>query len=154
MSIERHRTDPILATMAVDDLDEILAIERVSFPTPWTRENFRHEIESNAHAWNVVLREEGRLAAYACCYLIAGELQINVLAVDPARRRRGHASRLLDDLLGGARGRGAVRASLEVRPSNLAALALYGSHGFEPTGRRKGYYADTGEDAILMARPL
>jgi [ribosomal protein S18]-alanine N-acetyltransferase len=154
MSIGRRRTEPMLSAMALDDLDEILAIERVSFPTPWTQENFRHEIESNAHAWNVVLREDGRVAAYACCYLIAGELQINVLAVDPARRRCGYASRLLDDLLAGARGRGAVRASLEVRPSNLAALALYGSRGFEPTGRRRGYYADTGEDAILMARSL
>jgi ribosomal-protein-alanine N-acetyltransferase len=140
--------------MRVADLPTVLSIERRSYPTPWTEENFRQEIESNPHAWNLVLEQEGELRAYASCHFVAGELQINDIAVDPDARRRGIGGRLLDELLARARRGGASRATLEVRPSNAAARELYARRGFFEAGRRRGYYADTGEDAILMERAL
>lgn len=143
-----------LEPLGIADLPAVLAIESASFPSPWTEENFRHEILANPRAWNVVLRDGGVVAAYACCYLVADELQINDLAVDPDRRSRGWGGAILDALLAEARARGASRATLEVRPSNAAGRRLYRSRGFRAVGRRPGYYADTGEDALLMERPL
>ena len=144
----------MIRAMVTADLPEVLAIERASYPTPWTEENFRHEIEANPLAWNLVVDGPDGVSAYACCYLVAGELQINDIAVHPDARRRGLGGWLLDEILERATRRGARRATLEVRPSNAAARALYGSRGFAVSGRRPGYYADSGEDAILMDRLL
>jgi len=144
----------VIEDMTLDDVPDVLEIERRSFPNPWTEENFRHEIEANPVAVNRVLREEGDLAGYVSAYLVAGELQINDIAVAPDRRRRGLARLLLDDVLALARERGAALATLEVRPSNVAARALYAARGFVETGRRTGYYPESGEDALLMELPL
>jgi len=140
--------------MRLADLPAVLAIERVSYPTPWTEANFRQEIVANPHAWNLVVEDASGIAAYACCYLVADELQINDIAVRPDARRRGIGGRLLDEILAGAGARGARKATLEVRPSNRAARALYAARGFAVSGRRPGYYADSGEEAILMERCL
>lgn len=136
------------------DLDEVLAIERASFPTPWSRESFLFEIEENPFAWNVVLREGRRVVAYACLWVVDLELKINNIAVHPGARRRGFGRRLLREVLERGRARGCVEAALEVRPSNDAARELYRSFGFRDVGRRKGYYQDTREDAILMSADL
>ena len=140
--------------MTLDDVPEVLAIERRSFATPWTEENFRHEVEANPVALNRVLRADGAVAGYVSAYLIAGELQINDIAVAPEMRRRGFGRRLLDDVLAIAQERAAVVATLEVRPSNAAARALYAARGFVEAGRRPGYYPESGEDALLLELPL
>jgi [ribosomal protein S18]-alanine N-acetyltransferase len=140
--------------MTVADLPLVLAIELQSFTTPWTEANFRHEIEGNPLAWNLVARAEGRVVAFACAYVVADELMINDLAVDAFHRRRGVARALLRHLADGARLRGCRRATLEVRLGNESARALYESVGFRVVGRRPGYYADTGEDALLLTFPL
>jgi ribosomal-protein-alanine N-acetyltransferase len=140
--------------MSVADLPRVLAVERASFPTPWTEDNFRHEIERNPRAWNVVAYEAADLVGFACAYVVAGELMINDVAVDPGHRRRGVGRALVVHLLDGARLRRCHRATLEVRPSNAAARRLYEELGFAASGRRRGYYADTGEDAVLMSRAL
>lgn len=136
------------------DLDDVLAIERVSFPTPWTREHFLAELRSVVARLPVVRDDAGRVIAYACAWEVAGELQINDVAVHPEWRRRGLARTILTGLIDEARRRGCARATLEVRPSNGAARDLYASLGFRETGRRRAYYADTGEDAVLMTLPL
>jgi ribosomal-protein-alanine N-acetyltransferase len=140
--------------MTIADLPRVLAIERNSFTSPWTEANFRYEIDENPMAWNLVGRADGELVAFACAHIVADELMINDLAVDPSARRRGLGGRLLGHMLEGARLRGCRRATLEVRLSNAPARALYEAFGFEIVGRRRGYYADTGEDAILLARAL
>ena len=149
-------TRPNLAIepMTVADLPRVVAIERESFTTPWTEESFRREIEGNPLSWNLVLRAEGALVAFACAYIVADELMINDLAVDAAHRRRGIARELLRYLIDGARRRGCGRATLEVRVENVPARTLYEGFGFEVVGRRPGYYADTGEDALLLTLPL
>jgi [ribosomal protein S18]-alanine N-acetyltransferase len=144
----------VIDAMTVDDLQSVLEIERASFPSPWTEANFRHEIDDNPFAWNVVARAGATVVAFACAYVVAEELMINDLAVDRAWRRRGAARALLSHLIAGASSRACRRATLEVRPGNEAARALYSSFGFVLVGRRAGYYADTGEDALLLSRPL
>ncbi|HEX4825024.1 MAG TPA: ribosomal protein S18-alanine N-acetyltransferase [Candidatus Polarisedimenticolaceae bacterium] len=150
MSEDALRVD----SMTIAELPDVLAIERASFDTPWTEENFRHEIERNPRAWNVVARRGGTVVGFACAYLVAGELMINDVAVAPIERRSGVGRAIVTHLLDGAKGRRCRRATLEVRPSNVGARRLYEDLGFEAVGRRRGYYSDTGEDAVLMARSL
>lgn len=140
--------------MTVADLPGVLAIEQASFPSPWTEANFLHEIENNPLAWNLVARAGGRVVAFACCYIVGDELMLNDLAVDPSLRRGGIGGMLLGHLIEGARGRGCRRLTLEVRPSNRPARALYEAFGFASVGLRRHYYADTGEDALLLACAL
>jgi ribosomal-protein-alanine N-acetyltransferase len=139
-----------LEVMTEADLDQVLAIERTSFPTPWTRENFEFEIRSNPFARNFVVRAGTEVVAYACVWVIGDELKINDVAVAAARRGRGLGSELLRQILERGRAEGCVEAELEVRPSNLHARRLYEAHGFREARRRKGYYQDTREDAIVM----
>ena len=141
-------------TMRTSDLDAVLAIEHASFPSPWAREHFLHEIRGNPHAYNPVVRASGRVVAYACTWIVAGTLEINNIAVEPSHRRHGYARALLERAIERAVLQGCARAILEVRPSNEGAKRLYASFGFREVGRRSRYYEDNGEDAILMARVL
>jgi len=143
-----------LAPMTPEDLDEVLEIERLSFKTPWSRAAFRYEIVQNRVARCVVVRAEGRLAGYLCLWEIGHEIHITNLAVHPHRRGQGLARALLQATLEDGRARGVTLAFLEVRPSNVEALGLYESLGFSVIGRRKGYYFDTGEDALVMETRL
>jgi ribosomal-protein-alanine N-acetyltransferase len=140
--------------MTIDDLESVLTIERSSFQTPWSDAAFRHEIEANPLAWNVVARAGRLVVGFVCAYVIADELMINDLAVAGSHRRKGVGRALLAEVITGARTRGCRRATLEVRPSNAGARALYDAFGFVTVGRRRGYYADSGEDALLLARDL
>lgn len=143
-----------VAAMVEDDLDEVLAIERVSYPTPWTRESFLFELRHNPFAWNVVARLEGRVVGYVSAWRTDRELRINNIAIRPDARGRGLGRELLGWLLREATARGCREASLEVRPSNRVARSLYESFGFREVSRRRGYYQDNHEDAIVMALEL
>ncbi len=145
---------PNLAPMTLDDLDEVLEIERASFKTPWSRGAFRYELTQNRVARSVVVRLGGQVAGYLCLWEIGHEIHITNLAVHPSSRRRGIARTLLGHVLEGARRSSVELVFLEVRPTNVEALALYESFGFRVIGRRKGYYFDTGEDALVMEARL
>ena len=142
------------APMAVSDLDQVLDIERASFPTPWTRAAFCYEIEQNKVARCTVLRDRRGIVGYLCLWEIGHEIHITNLAVHPEWRRRAVARQLLGAALAEGVARGVTLAFLEVRPSNTRALALYESLGFQVIGRRNGYYFDTGEDALVMEARL
>jgi ribosomal-protein-alanine N-acetyltransferase len=137
--------------MEPEDVDAIVEIERRAFTRPWRREHFLFEIEKNRWAVNRVVRVEGRVAAYTCCWVLHGELKINDFAVLEEFRGKGLGRWLLQELLDDARERGCSWASLEVRENNDPALALYRRAGFEEIGRRKNYYEGDGEDALVMA---
>lgn len=144
-----------LGDMSVADLDDVLAIERASFATPWTREQFLHEIEGNPIARNPVLRDlSGRVAAFACIWIVAPELHLNDFAVAPALRGRGLGRTLLGFVLEIGRRERCGSVTLEVRPSNGPAIRLYRRFGFLQVGLRRAYYSDSGEDAVLMERTL
>ena len=140
--------------MRAGDLDEVLAIERASFTMPWSRGAFLYEIEQNRVAHCHVVREGGGIIGYLCVWEIADEVHVTNIAIHPAYRRRGIARELLTGLIADARARDLRLIVLEVRPSNHEAIALYESFNFRVTGRRRGYYYDTGEDALVMETRL
>ena len=138
-------------------------LERRCFTLPWSEDQCRAAFAQPAFA-AFGLWEGPRLAAYISLYLLGapaspdyapcGELEILNLAVEPESRRRGLGRRLLLLALQAGRKMGMQKALLEVREHNVAALALYRACGFAEAGRRRRYYADTGEDALVLERPL
>jgi ribosomal-protein-alanine N-acetyltransferase len=140
--------------MRPEDLDEVLAIERASFSMPWSRGAFLYEMQQNRVARCWVMREDGRVIGYLCLWEIADELHITNIAVHPSFRRQGVGRALLGGVLDDARERRLRLVVLEVRPSNTEARTLYERFGFRVIGRRRGYYYDTGEDALVMEADL
>jgi ribosomal-protein-alanine N-acetyltransferase len=140
-----------LDRMRPEDLDEVLAIERASFTMPWSRGAFLYEMQQNrvARCW-VARDEDMRVAGYLCLWEVSDEVHVTNVAVRPSARRQGVARALLGSVIDNARARGFKIVVLEVRPSNHHALTLYESFGFRVVGRRRGYYYDTGEDALVM----
>ena len=135
------------------DLDGIVALEGVSFTNPWSRELLARELSESAVSRLYVLRTSERaVAAFCLCWLIVDELHINTIAVDPAFRRRGLATRLMRHIMAEAARDGARRATLEVRRSNAAAIALYERLGFAVCAVRPGYYHAPDEDALILWR--
>ncbi len=135
------------------DLDAVVAIERASFSDPWSRGSFRALVGA-AHVYFPVVTSGTELDAFAIALFAADEGELANLAVAPASRGRGRGARLLDDVLAVAAVRGARTVWLEVRESNVAARALYGSRGFMEVGRRRRYYDDPVEDALVLRRGL
>ena len=140
--------------MSLADLDEVVGIENVSFPTPWKREHFLHEMKRNPHAWCVVLESRDSVVAYAATWILVDEVHVNEIAVRPDLRGRGIGRRFLARILEEARKKGCKRACLEVRPSNRSARKMYENLGFRETDMRRGYYSDTGEDALVLTADL
>jgi len=139
-----------ISDMRLSDIDEVLEIEKLCFPTPWTRRAFVSELNENVYAHYIVARSNGRLAGYAGMWVILEEAHITNIAVHPAYRRQGLGWLLLHELMERARVRHATAMTLEVRTSNLVAQTMYTRAGFQVRGLRKGYYTDTKEDAIVM----
>lgn len=137
------------------DLDEILAIERVTFPAPWSRTLFERELET-PFARSFVAREKdnGGILGYLCFWLVDRETHILNLAVHPRYRGMGIGARLLRSGLEYSRNQGVHQITLEVRRSNYKAISLYRDFHFQPQGVRRRYYTDTGEDAIIMGLDL
>src|SRR4051812_48666241 len=137
--------------MRISDILAVMEIDRQSLPTPWSEFVWREELSSPFSLY-LVLEEEGTLSGHIGLKLIFGEAHIMTLAVHPERRRRGFARTLIKAALAAPVSAGVKRVYLEVRPSNLAARALYCSLGFGETGVRPSYYGD--EDALLMTLDL
>jgi len=145
-----------LRKMVAADLEQVHALDEASFPTPWPAKSFRFELEENkaAHLWVAEeTTEEGQkgIIGVIVVWLLVDEAHIATIAVDSAHRRQGIASQLIFIVLSHLVEKGAIEATLEVRENNFAAQALYGGFGFKPVGRRRAYYKDSGEDAIIMA---
>jgi ribosomal-protein-alanine N-acetyltransferase len=147
MVITDHLT---IKPMHVEDIGSVLEIEQMSFPTPWPRDAYLHELKDNRLACYLVAREFNRIIGYAGMWVILDEAHVTTIAVDPVHRRRRIGERLLVALIDEAMRRGARWVTLEVRKSNLGAQSLYRKYGFKDIGIRKGYYSDNREDAIVM----
>jgi ribosomal-protein-alanine acetyltransferase/tRNA threonylcarbamoyl adenosine modification protein YeaZ len=149
----RHRAaaaDPVTLRPFRDaDIPEVAAVERRVFSDPWPESFFRGEL-GQPLVYARVAERGGALAGYCIAWLGAGTAHLGNLAVVPETRRRGVATALLLDLLARVREGDVDTLTLEVRASNFAAQALYRAHGFRLAGLRRGYYSDTGEDALLM----
>jgi ribosomal-protein-alanine N-acetyltransferase len=145
---------PRYRRMVADDLDAITEIERAIYPHPWTRGNFADSLSAGYHCW--VIECAGHMAGYAVIMIAAGEAHLLNLSVAAAWQRRGIGREALHFITKLARDYGAAKILLEVRPSNTAAIALYGVAGFAEIAVRRGYYpaGDTREDAVVMQLTL
>jgi len=145
---------PRLAAMHEHDLEEVLAVEKAIYTHPWTRGNFCDSLRAGyeCRTW----RLEGELVGYFVLLLAAGEAHLLNLSIAARHQRSGHGRALLREASDLARRRGARSLFLEVRPSNLAAQALYTRFGFRRIGLRRGYYpAHSGrEDALVLTLAL
>jgi tRNA threonylcarbamoyl adenosine modification protein TsaD/ribosomal-protein-alanine acetyltransferase len=136
--------------MRETDVQRVAAIERASFPRPWSGGMFLDELVQGRSRYWVVLDSVWGILGYAGLMQVEDEGHIMNLAVREDARGMGLGSALLADLLDEATRRGLGRVTLEVRPSNAPAIRLYRSAGFSDAGRRPGYYADSGEDGVIM----
>ncbi len=140
---------PHLRRMEAQDLPSVMEIDASCLPRPWSAAIWRGELAS-PYGLYLVIEDRGEVLGHIGVRHVLGELHITTIAVRPEYRRRGHARALIGAAL--AAYPNADRAHLEVRPTNRAALTLYGSLGFRTTGRRPRYYGD--EDALLMTLNL
>ena len=132
-----------------EDAEAVANIERESFPTPWSREDFWREA-SNDFACYIVALDNAEIIGFGGCWISFEEAQVTNIALTSVQRGRGLGKALMARLMRAAAARGAERMTLEVRPSNTPALRLYEGLGFAAVGIRKKYYQDNDEDAILM----
>jgi [ribosomal protein S18]-alanine N-acetyltransferase len=153
MRVERLR-DAGADTDIDADIDAIVGLEAESFTNPWTRETIVWELRNSDVTRVYLLRDddEATVRAFCVCWVIFDELHINTLAVAPDSRRSGLATFLLRHVMAEAAAEGARKATLEVRASNNAALALYTRLGFHVAARRPSYYTQPEEDALILRR--
>lgn len=172
------QTPFVLRPMHIEDIPQVLAIDRTSFPISWSAKTYEFEISNHDTSHLAVLELPdnsppaprgiravlqrllgehltGIVVGYGGCWIIAGEAHISTIAVHPNFRGRGLGELLLIGMLQRALAWKSDYSVLEVRESNLTAQALYEKYEYTVVGRRKGYYRDNGEDALLMEiRPL
>ncbi|MDO9302882.1 MAG: ribosomal protein S18-alanine N-acetyltransferase [Anaerolineales bacterium] len=140
----------VIRKMTLDDVEQVVALDRMSFSLPWPVSSFRYELTENLASRCWVAELDGCIAAMLVAWLIVDEIHIATIATHPDFRKQGIGEKLLSFTLQSAKDEGAITSFLEVREGNDAALMMYQKFGYVESGRRKGYYLDNGEDAILM----
>ena len=131
------------------DLPNVIAIERRAFPTPWSLAMFVLEL-SKPEGICLAAQRDGQLVGYTICSRFDQVWHIMNVSVDPDLQRRGIATTLIEAVI--ARVGAGAQITLEVRPTNVGAIALYQQFGFLAAGTRPRYYQDNGEDAMIMWR--
>lgn len=150
----------VINRMTVEDLPQVMAIENVSFPMPFTENLFRMELNLNvAHLYvargkRVSGGGEDAVLGYIDYWLVEKEIHVITIAAHPSFRRCRIGTALMDSMLKEAREKSVTLVTLDVRPSNEAAIRLYRKFGFEETGVRWHYYQDNGENALVMSLKL
>jgi [ribosomal protein S18]-alanine N-acetyltransferase len=143
----------VISKMEEGDIKKVLEIERRSFITPWTKRMI-NETLSSPISISFVIEENDLLLGYIMLYSVLDEAHVLNLAINPDYRGRGYASELIRHVTEYYRKRGISDFFLEVRDSNTKAINLYRMFGFKVIGKRKGYYTDTHEDALVMQLSL
>ena len=142
-----------IVPMTADHLEELEKLERICFSRPWSRKMLAEELENQCAAFLVAEDSvSGRVLGYAGLMVVADEGYITNVAVFPEYRRQGIAAQILQVFVQFAEANRLVFLTLEVRPSNAAAIALYQGFGFEEVGRRKNYYDLPKEDALILTK--
>lgn len=142
----------VLRLLEPEDLDPVEELERMSYPTPWSRSMFAAELRKPGSLALGAFLEDDTVVGYAFLSRYVDAWHVMNIAVSPAYRRRGVATALLERLLEVTAGDPRRGHTLEVRVSNSGAIQLYERLGFEPRGIRRGYYTDNREDALIMWR--
>lgn len=135
--------------MTGDDAPAVAELELKIFAMPWSREDFFREMR-NELAEYIVGEMDGRIVAYAGAWVSFEQAEVMHVAVDAELRGQGIGTLLFGELITAVKKRGAKSITLEVRPSNAPAIKLYENFGLKSVGRRKGYYLDNSEDALIM----
>ena len=142
-----------IVPMTADHLDALEQLERTCFSRPWSRKMLAEELDNECAAFLVAEDAvTGDVLGYAGLLVAADEGYITNVAVFPEQRRRGIAGQLLQVFLNFAEANRAAFLTLEVRPSNAAAIALYQGFDFQEAGRRKNYYDLPKEDALILTK--
>ncbi|MDP9228750.1 MAG: ribosomal protein S18-alanine N-acetyltransferase [Actinomycetota bacterium] len=146
-SFQAEADGPSIRRLSYGDLPSVISIERRSFPTPWSLAMFVLEL-SKPSGICLAAEDENGLVGYLVCARYDDVWHLMNVAINPEQRRRGIATTLIERLFEEAGAQ--ARYTLEVRISNLAAIAMYEGFGFRSAGRRRRYYHDNGEDALIM----
>lgn len=136
--------------MELKDVDAVWEIEKLSFKTPWAREAFIEEIKAKDRTRYVVAELGDTVVGYGGMWLIIDEAHITNIAVHPDYRGQKIGKRIVEEMIAVASNEGITSLTLEVRVSNAPAIKLYKDLDFKEVAIRKGYYVDTGEDALIM----
>ena len=138
--------------MVPEDADGVARVEKACMPVPWSRESFWQEA-ANTDAYYLLgidIDKDNLIMAYAGCWVLGNEGHITNVAVDPDYQGQGMGRKLMEKLVEAVKPLGVDSMTLEVRPSNTRALALYEKLGFKSVGRRPKYYTQPVEDAEIM----
>jgi [ribosomal protein S18]-alanine N-acetyltransferase len=141
---------PYIRKMTLEDVPAVVALDQISFSLPWPERSFRFELTDNTASRCWVAEVDGRPVGMVVGWMLVDEMHVATIAIHPDYRRQGIGSKLLLHTLLKSIDEGAKSSFLEVRESNLAAQEMYLKFGYEKMGRRKRYYRDNDEDAILM----
>lgn len=139
-----------VSRLTLDDVDEVMIVERLSFSIPWSKNAFIEEVTNNKFARYIIAKVNGKIVGYAGLWKVCDEGHITNVAVHPEYRKNGVGFRLIKSLIDMAIEEDIRTMTLEVRRSNVSAQNLYTKFGFRVEGFRKEYYADNKEDAIIM----
>ena len=139
-----------ILSLKLEHIDSVLIIDALCFPTPWSRESFQKEVESNKFARYIIAKKGNVIIGYAGMWLILDEGHITNIAVHPEYRGIGTGKLLLEALIEICKIESINSLTLEVRKSNIVAQNLYKKYDFVEEGVRKEYYGDNKEDAIIM----
>jgi len=134
----------------MDDIPSVVELDKLSFTLPWPERSFRFELTDNTASRCWVVETDGAIVGMIVAWLLADEAHIATISTHPDHRRQGIAEKLLTYALRYMLKEGAVTSFLEVRENNFAAQEMYRKFGYEVVGRRRKYYKDNSEDAILM----
>lgn len=146
----RPALDASITAMRRKHVRDVLSIERRVYPRPWSAALFFSEISQRKTRHYIVAIVHKEVAGYGGLMVHDDEGHITTIAVEPELQHSGVGTQLMLDLMEAARERGARTVALEVRVANWPAQRLYSWFGFRPIGVRKNYYAETGEDALVM----
>lgn len=144
----------VLEALEHEHVDDVLRLERESFPAPWTEAMFRQEVEEKWLSRSFVALQNGNVVGYVVAWFLRGEVHVLNLAVSRLHQRQGIARRMLGHVVTLANEESCHLITLEVRVSNDPAKFLYLSMGFAPVGIRRRYYHDNDEDALVMTKRL
>ena len=144
----------MLEALKKEDLDDIVSMDAICFPAPWSKEQYQYELEENDYAFLYVLKEECKIIGFIDYWITFDIAQLAKIAILPEYRGKHLAHQLMDQMIQDAEAKQCETLSLEVRVSNLAAQKLYEAYDFINVNTRKGYYHDNGEDAYVLVKAL
>ena len=140
-----------IETMNASHVDQIAELEKLCFSDPWSANSIASELDNKLAFW-LVATDEDRVAGYIGSQTVMEETDMMNVAVHPDYRRKGVAEALVNDLTENLKKMGSHCLTLEVRASNAPAIALYEKLGFSEIGRRKNYYRNPREDALILRK--